>query len=99
MIPYILDIVFAGLILFFVIRGTVRGFFKAVIRFFRFLIAALAAHFLGETVASFLSEKFFAERIQKAVYEKIEGIYQNATASFDPEKILSAFPKFLLPES
>ncbi len=99
MTQYILDIIFGVIVLVIVIRCAVRGLFKALMRFLRILIAAVAAYFFGGKVADVLAERFFATRIYNVVYNKIESMYQKAAESFDAQKILSAFPKFLLPES
>ena len=94
-----LDVLFliaGGLILFLCIKS---GFFKTLMHFCRFLLAFLAAYFLGSKVAAWLSEQFFFKPIYNSVYQKIEGLYRNATEEFDSEKIISAFPKFLMSDA
>lgn len=99
MTQYILDIIFGVILLITVIQCAKRGLFKTVMRFARVILAAIFAYLFGSRVAVFLSDGFLGKRIDSAVYNKVEGIYQKATESFDAQKILSAFPRFLLPES
>lgn len=96
---YILDIAFGIILLVTVIQCGKRGLFKTLMRFARIVLAAVAAYFFGSRVATFLADKFLSERIYNVVYGKIEGIYQKAADSFDAQKILAAFPSFLLPKS
>ena len=99
MTQYILDILFGVIFLITVIICAKRGLFKTVMRFARVILAAISAYFFGSRVAVLLADRFLGKRIYDMVYNKIEGIYQKAIDSFDAQKILSAFPRFLLPES
>ncbi len=99
MTKYVLDAVFAVIALIIIIQCAKRGLFKTVMKFARLILAAVAAYLFGSKVATFLADKFFSARIYTAVYNKIESIYQSATDGFDAQKILAAFPSFLVPES
>lgn len=99
MTQYILDILFGAILLVTIILCAKRGLFKTVMRFARVILAAISAYFFGSRVAVFLADRFLGKRIYDIVYNKIEGVYQKAIDSFDAQKILSAFPRFLLPES
>ena len=95
-IPDVLFVVGGCLILFLCIK---RGFFKTLMHFCRFFLALLAAYFFGSKVAVWLSEHFFFKPIYTSVYQKIERLYQNAAEEFGSEKIISAFPRFLMSDA
>ncbi len=96
---FILDIVLLLFLLFIVIRSYVRGFFKTVFRAARLVLSVMIAYFMGKSVGGWLDSKFIHGWTYNSVYEKINALYQNASESFDVQKILSAFPKFFIPES
>ena len=97
--PVVLDILFVVVGILTVLLCIKRGFFKTVMRFCRILFALLAAYFLGSKLAGWLSTHIFYKPIHTSVYQKLEKIYQDATEGFDAEKIISAFPRFLMNDS
>ena len=99
MMKYYLDLLFGVILIVTVIQCARRGLFKTVMHFARIVLAAVFAYLFGSRVAVLLADRFLAKRVYDKVYNKIDGIYQKATDSFDAQKILSAFPRFLLPES
>ncbi len=95
----VLDVVFVVvgcLILFLCIK---RGFFRTMVHLLRILLALLAAYFWGSKAAVWLSEHFFYSPIYNSVYQKLEQLYQSATEKFNPDKIISAFPSFIMTDS
>lgn len=93
--PYILDGIFLAVALIIIIISTVRGFFKTLVHFVRFILAAVAAYFFGSKAAA-LFVGLLNNPIRNWVYGKIDALYQQAAESFDVQKIIAAFPKFLL---
>ncbi|MBE6530295.1 MAG: CvpA family protein [Ruminococcaceae bacterium] len=96
---YIFDIVLLVVLLFILIRSCVQGFFKTVFRSLRFVLSILAAYFLGKPIGEWMDRTFIHGWTYNGVYDKINGLYQSASESFNVQKILSSFPKFLIPQS
>ena len=96
---HIVDIVLIGVLLFILIRSCVQGFFKTVFRSLRFVLSVIAAYFLGKPIGGWMDRAFIHGWTYNGVYDKINGLYQSASESFNVQKILSAFPKFLIPQS
>ena len=95
----VLDLVLLLFLLLIVIRGYVRGFFKTVFRAVRLILSVMIAYFLGKSVGGWIDNKFIHGWTYNSVYAKIHALYENASETFDVQKILSAFPKFFIPES
>ena len=75
-----------------------RGFFKSVIRFFKTILAFLAAYFLGGSVAGWLCDKWIGTAVRERVYLKVHEIYQSTADSFGADHVTSAVPDFLMSE-
>ena len=97
--PYILDILYALVLLIIVVKCAKTGFFASLIKLARVVLAAIAAYLFGSRVADFLAEKYLSAKIYNAVYGKIDGLYQKSAENFNAETIFKNFPKFLLPQS
>ena len=96
---FIVDIILVAFLLFLFIRGYIKGFLATVLRSLRPILAIIAAYFLGKPVAGFIDQKFIYGWTYNGVYAKINELYQNASESFNVDKIFSAFPKFMIPDS
>lgn len=97
--PYILDVLYALVLLIIVIKCAKTGFFASLIKLARVVLAAIAAYLFGGRVADFLADRFLSEKIYNGVYGKIDGLYQKSAETFNADAIFKAFPKFLLPQS
>lgn len=75
-----------------------RGFIKSIFRFFRWIFAALAAYLFGGKLATFFYDKVFYNSILRALTEKIQALYDSATASFSGEAVYEKLPFFLKTE-
>ena len=95
----VLDVIFAVVGVLTIVLCAKKGFFKTLMGFLRLLLAIVAAYLFGGKLATFIADKFMAEPIRNSVYNKIEAMYQSAAESFDAQKILSSFPKFLMNDS
>lgn len=96
---YVFDLILLAVLLFIVIRSCVKGFFKTVFGSLRLVFSFIAAYFLGKPVGGFIDQKFVYGWTYNGVHSKIHELYESASESFDVQKILSVFPKFLIPES
>ncbi len=72
-----------------------RGFFLTLLKFFKMILSVLAAYFWGGAVATFLGEKFLNASIRESVFNKINGIYLQATDGFSVDQVTDAVPEFL----
>ena len=95
----IFDIVLLALFLVIIIICAKRGFFKSVMRLLRLFLAVVIAYCFGKQVGALLDQKFIHGWMYNVVYDKLNSMYQSASSSFNTQKILSSFPKFLFPES
>ncbi len=75
-----------------------RGFLKSVIHFLKTILAFVIAYFLGAPVGKFLCEKIFLPPVRNSIYEKVNSMYGEMTAGFEPQKIIDAMPSFAMTE-
>lgn len=92
----VLDIVFALIGIIFIAVGIKKGFIKSLIQSAKLLLAIVAAYFLGSQVGLILKEKFIFKPVYDFVFDKVNGLYLDATASLNPEEVIASFPKFLM---
>ena len=94
--PLVLDILFVLIAAIFIVVGVRKGFIKSLIQSAKLLLSIVAMYFLGSHMAAFLREKFIFKGVYDFVYEKVDVLYKDATASLNTEELLASFPKFLL---
>ncbi len=92
---YIIDLIFAAFAIITVIVFAKRGFFLSLLKFFKLLLAFIAAHLWGDSLGKFLSDKVFYTPIRNSIFSKLNGIYEGATDSFNVETATNAIPQFL----
>lgn len=95
----IFDIVLIAIAVLMILVCAKRGFLKSLVRFARLLLALTAAYFLGSVLANFLAEQWIAQPVQDAVYQKVNGIYENATEDFDVDAVIESMPQFLMTDA
>ncbi len=96
---YIVDLILAAFAVVTIIVFAKRGFFLSLLKFFKLLLAFIAAYLWGDLLGKFLSEKVFYSPIRNSVFNKLHSIYEGATESFNIESAKAAIPKFLQTES
>lgn len=72
-----------------------RGFLLTLLKFFKMLLSALAAHWFGGAVGSFVGETFLNSMIRDSVYRKVSRIYENTAGEFGAEATVDVIPKYL----
>ncbi len=92
----ILDIVFVLIAAIFIAVGIKKGFIKSLIQSAKLILSIVAAYFLGSQFGLFLKDKFIFKPVYDFVFEKVNGLYQDAAASLNTEELLSSFPQFLI---
>lgn len=92
----VLDIVFALIGIIFIAVGIKKGFIKSLIQSAKLLLAIVAAYFLGSQVGLILKDKFIFKPVYDFVFDKVNGLYLDATSSLNPEEVIASFPKFLM---
>lgn len=98
MMQYLFDLIailVAAVIIFIFAK---RGFFKSILRFFRWIFATLMAYLFGSKLATFFYDKVFYQSILKSLTEKVQALYDSATASFNGEAVYEKLPFFLKTE-
>ena len=92
---YVIDFIFAAFAIITVIVFAKRGFFLSLLKFFKLLLAFIAAHLWGDSLGKFLSDKIFYTPIRNSIFGKINKLYEGATEAFNVEAATNAIPKFL----
>ena len=92
----VLDIVFALIGIIFIAVGIKKGFIKSLIQSAKLLLSIVAAYFLGSQVGLILKDKFIFKPVYDFVFDKVNGLYLDATASLNAEEVIASFPKFLM---
>ena len=77
----ILDILFVLVAALFIYVGVKKGFIKSLIQSAKLLLTIVATYFLGSPVAAFIKEKFVFQKVYDFWYEKIDSVYQSASAT------------------
>ncbi len=94
----ILDILFVAVAVVLIALGAKRGFIKSLIRSAKLLLSVIFAYLLGPQLGLFLKNKFIGTPVYNFVYEKVNGLYLDATSSINMDQITSSFPQFLMTE-
>ena len=95
----ILDILFVLIAAIFIFVGVKRGFIKSLIQSAKMILTIVITYFLGSSVATFLKDKFIFKAVYDFWYGKVDGVYQDATASLNVDEFTStieSIPSFLL---
>ncbi len=95
---YIADgifIVIAALLMIFYAK---RGFIKSFIHSARFILSIVATYLWGGALGKLICGKWIGTPVRNFVFEKVNGVYQGASDSFQVEKVKESLPSFLLNE-
>ncbi|MBQ8310578.1 MAG: CvpA family protein [Clostridia bacterium] len=91
-----LDLLFVIIAIVFIFLGIFRGFIKSVIRSAKLILAFVLAYFLGDKLGMLFKNSSIGNWVYGGVYNKVNELYRNATASLDPDEVLSHFPDFIV---
>lgn len=75
-----------------------RGFIKSVFRLLKWFFAFLAAYFFGGKLATFFYDKIFYRSILSSMTQRVQALYDGATAGFSGEVVYERLPFFLQTE-
>lgn len=92
---YIFD---AAVILIFIITIVVyyrRGFVRSIMGFARLVLAFVAAWSFGGVLGKFIAERFMNGKLTDIVYNKLAGLYEAGTTTFDLSKLAEKIPESL----
>ena len=95
----ILDVLFVLVAAIFIFVGVKRGFIKSLIQSAKLILNIVITYFTGSFVATFLKDNFIYKSVYDFWYGKVNGVYQDATASLDVESLrttVESAPDFLL---
>lgn len=87
------DLLFVAFGISLIVICAKRGLILTLIKFFKMLISAIAAHLWGGAFGRFVGEKFLDVPIRNSVYKKVNEAYLNATDGFQPEQMLPGYLK------
>ena len=71
---WLVDIIFVGITISFIIRYAICGFTKAVLNFAKLIASAILAIIFGKALAPWILETFLAERVSASVASALSGI-------------------------
>lgn len=91
-----LDLLFIVLAIAFILLGVFRGFIKSVIRSAKLILAFVLAYFLGDKLGMLFKNTFIGNWVYGGVYDKVNGIFQNASSSVNTDELLAQFPDFIV---
>lgn len=80
---YVIDVILALLLVFFIVRGYRRGFFKTVLSTGRLVIAILLTVALGTQVSQYLDQKYIHQPVYEKVHTELAGMAADAGAQSD----------------
>lgn len=95
----VLDILFVIIAAIFIMVGVKRGFIKSLIKSAKMLLTILLTYFVAPHTAAFIKDKFIFKPVYDFWYTKVDGVYQDATASLNIDGLretIESAPKFLL---
>ena len=95
----VVDYLFLGFGVALTVICAKRGLLLSLIKFFRLILSAVAAHTWGGAFAAFVGEKFLNAPIRASIYEKVNATYQNTAGGMGTDISLSMLPKFLQTDS
>ena len=95
---YLFDLIAIAVAAVIIFIFAKRGFFKSILRFFRWIFATLMAYLFGGRLATFFYDKVFYKAILKSLTEKVQELYDSATSTFDGEAAYEQLPFFLKTE-
>ena len=98
-VPLFFDISFLAILLVFICIGVYRGFIKSFVRSARLVLSALAAYAFGGMVGDVIKSLFLGTWVYDGVHGMMAGMIGNGADGLNAEKLLSAFPKFLIGDS
>ncbi len=86
-------LILAGITIFLCVK---RGLFLTVLKFCKLFLSFGAAYLWGNAFGNFLSDKFIYKPVRASIFDKINGVYLDATSGFDVESTMNSIPQFLL---
>ncbi len=90
---YIIDLILLGLLIFFAIRGYLRGFLGSILKSGRFFLAVVLTVALTNPIAAIVDEKLINPPIYEAVNSKLTAIADTAGGS--ASRLLDSMPAIL----
>ena len=93
---FLADILFLIIAVVITLVCAKKGFIKSVISFFKTILSFVLAYLLGGRFGAFLNEKLILKPVTEKVYNTINGVYTDATAGFNADKVVESLPSFML---
>ncbi len=94
-----MDWIFLAFGIALIVNCAKRGFLLTLLKFFKMLLATLAANWFGGSIGAFVGEKILNPVmnpiIRESVYRKVHRIYENAAGEFRSESSIDVIPKYL----
>ena len=94
-VNYIADGLFLLFGIITIVTCAKRGFFLTLLKVSKMILSVVAAYLWGDAFGAFVGEKFLNAPIREAVFNKINGVYLEATESFNVASALESIPEFL----
>ena len=99
MASVIFDICLLAILIVIVAISAKKGLLKTAFSFVQLILSVVIAYLFGKPIASLLDQLFFRKWIYTGVFNRINHLYQSAQETFNVQKIIDLFPKFLIPQS